>query len=220
MTIDGVSTIGLIGAGNIGSAVARAAIAAGYDVVLSNSRGPETLADLVGDLGPRARAATAEEAATAGDLVVVTIPVKAVEHVPVAPLAGKTVIDTNNYYPRRDGQIAELDAEQLTSAELLQRHLPETHVVKGFNHIVSGQILSDAQPAGTPGRRALALAGDDSVAKAQVSQLFDEIGFDAVDLGPLAESWRIQPGTPGYGPRLTADELTAALTSAVRPDPH
>lgn len=220
MTIDGVRTLGFIGAGNIGRNVARAAIGAGYEVVLGNSRGPDTLTDVVADLGPQARAATAEEAAAAGDLVVVAIPTRAVGEVPVAPLAGKTVVDANNYYPQRDGQIAEIDAQTLTSSELLQRHLPESHVVKAFNHIVAAQITTDNTPAGTPNRRALALAGDDLVAKAQVTQLLDEIGFDAVDLGSLAESWRIQPDTPGYGPRHNAEEMTAALASAGRPAPH
>jgi predicted dinucleotide-binding enzyme len=219
VTIDGVRTIGLIGAGNIGRNVARVAIAAGYDVVLSNSRGPDTLADLVAELGPRARAATAEETAAAGDLVVVAIPTHAVAAVPVAPLAGKTLVDANNYYPQRDGQIAELDAQVLTSSELLQRHLPEAHVVKAFNHIVAEQITRDASAAGTPDRRALAVAGDDPAAKAQVSRFLDVIGFDAVDVGPLAESWRIQPDTPGYGPRLDVPGLTAALASATRPAP-
>ena len=220
MTIEGVRTVGFIGAGNIGSQVARAAIAAGYDVVLSNSRGPETLADLVAELGPQARAATAEDAAQAGDLVVVTVPLLAVPQVPVQPLAGKTVIDTNNYYPQRDGQVAELDAETLTSSELLQRHLPDSHVVKGFNHIYARQITTDGTPAGSAERRALVIAGDDAVAKAQVTQLLDEIGFDTVDAGPLSESWRIQPDTPGYGPQLDAEELTAALAAAVRPGPR
>jgi predicted dinucleotide-binding enzyme len=218
MSIQGVQTIGFIGAGHIGSQVARAAIASGYDVLISNSRGPETLADLVAELGPQARAVTGAEAGAA-DLVVVTIPLKAVPQVPVEPLAGKTVIDTNNYYPQRDGQIAELDRQQTTSAALLQAHLPESHVVKAFNHIYSGQITTDGKPAGTPDRRALAIAGDDAVAKAQVSQLIDGFGFDVVDVGPLAESWRIEPGTPGYGPQLNAEDLTAALSAATRPQP-
>src|SRR5688500_15428880 len=130
-----MTTIGLIGSGNIGSTVARLAVAAGHDVVLSNSRGPETLADLVAELGDRARAATAAEAAEAGDIVVVTIPLKAYREVPVEPLRGKTVIDTNNYYPDRDGHIAELDDESTTTSELLQAHLPGSHVVKAFNNI-------------------------------------------------------------------------------------
>lgn len=214
MTIDGVTTIGLIGAGHIGSQVARAAIASGYDVVISNSRGPETLTALASELGLRARAGTAEEAAAAGDLVVVAVPVKAIGNVPVEPLVGKAVIDTNNYYPQRDGNIAALDDHSLTSSELLQTKLPGAHVVKAFNHIYAHQITSDATPPGTRNRRALAVAGDDLVAKAQVAQLIDEYGFDVVDVGPLAQSWRIQPGAPGYGPRLNAEELTAALAAA------
>ncbi|HEX6758385.1 MAG TPA: NAD(P)-binding domain-containing protein [Propionibacteriaceae bacterium] len=214
MTIDGVKTLGLIGAGHIGSQVARAAIASGYDVVISNSRGPETLVGLVSELGPRARAGTTEEAAAAGDLVVVAIPLRAIGEVPVKPLLGKAVIDANNYYPRRDGNIAALDDDSLTSSELLQARLPGAHVVKAFNHINARQITTDGTPPGTRNRRALAIAGNDPIAKARVAELIDGFGFDVVDAGPLAESWRIQPGTPGYVQRLNADELTAALASA------
>ena len=214
MTIDAVKTIGLIGAGHIGSQVARAAIASGYDVVISNSRGPETLTDLVSELGPRARAGTTEEAARAGDLVVVAIPLKAIGAVPVEPLVGKVVIDTNNYYPRRDGTIPALDDDSLTSTELLQERRRGAHVVKAFNHIYSQQITSDATPPGTRDRRALVIAGDDPAAKAQVAKLIDGFGFDVVDAGSLAESWRIQPGTPGYTRRMNAEELTAALAAA------
>jgi predicted dinucleotide-binding enzyme len=209
-------TIGLIGAGHIGSAVARAAIAAGHSVVLSNSRGPETLAELVKELGPSARAATPQEAAKAGDIVVVTIPLKNIADVPVEPLAGKVVIDTNNYYPQRDGHIAELDDESTTTAELLQRHLPSSKVVKAFNHIYAAQITTDGLPAGTPNRRALVIAGDDASAKATVTQLLDQFGYDAVDAGPLAEGWRIQRDTPGYGPRRNAEQLRADLAAAKR----
>ena len=209
-------TIGLIGAGHIGSAVARAAIAAGHSVVLSNSRGPETLADLVKELGPSARAATPEEAARAGDIVVVTIPLKNISDVPVQPLAGKVVIDTNNYYPERDGHIPALDDESTTTAELLQRHLPSSKVVKAFNHIYAAQITTDGTPAGTPNRRALVIAGDDAAAKPTVTQLLDQFGYDTVDAGPLAEGWRIQRDTPGYGPRRNAEELRADLAAAKR----
>ncbi|WP_268916179.1 NADPH-dependent F420 reductase [Aeromicrobium chenweiae] len=211
-----MTTIGLIGAGLIGSQIARSATAHGHDVVLSNSRGPETLTELVDELGPHARAATPAEAAAAGDIVVVTIPFKAIDSVPAEPLAGKTVIDTNNYYPQRDGQVAALDDESTTSSEMLQDRLPGAHVVKAFNHIAAADITEQAAPAGTPGRRALIVAGDDAGAKAAVSAFIDEIGFDVVDLGPLSEGWRIQPGTPGYGPRMTADELSEATASARR----
>jgi predicted dinucleotide-binding enzyme len=211
-----MTTIGFIGAGNIGQAVARLAVDHGYDVVLSNSRGPETLTDVVAGLGPRAEADTAEGAATRGDLVVVTIPLKAYRDVPVAPLAGKVVIDTNNYYPQRDGQVAELDEHRTTSAALLQAHLPESHVVKAFNHIMSSHLTEHGRPAGSEGRRALAIAGDDAEAKATVTRLLDELGFDVVDVGGLEESWRIEPGTPGYGPELDAAGMREALQAAQR----
>jgi 8-hydroxy-5-deazaflavin:NADPH oxidoreductase len=216
MIIDGVKTVGLIGAGNIGSQIARAAIASGYDVVISNSRGPETLTDLVSELGPRARAGTTGEAAAAGDLVVVAIPLRAISDVPAEALVGKTVIDTNNYYPRRDGNIAALDDDSLTSSELLQSRLPGAHVVKAFNHIHAREITTDGTPPGTRNRRALAIAGDDAAAKAQVAKLIDGFGFDVTDVGPLAESWRIQPGTPSYVQRMNAEELTVALAAAKR----
>lgn len=216
MTIDAIRTIGLIGAGHLGSQVARAAIAGGYDVVISNSRGPETLTDLVSELGPRAHAGTTEQAAAAGDLVVVAIPLKAIGDVPVEPLVGKVVIDSNNYYPRRDGNIPALDDDSLTSSELLQNRLRGAQVVKAFNHIYAQQITTDATPPRTQNRRALVIAGDDPAAKARVAELIDVFGFDVVDAGPLAEGWRIQPGTPGYTRRLNADELIAALASAER----
>jgi predicted dinucleotide-binding enzyme len=209
--------IGLIGAGHIGSQLARLAVARGYEVVISNSRGPETLKGLVEELGPRARAATPTETAERGDIVVVTIPVKNIGQVPVVPLAGKVVIDTNNYYPQRDGHIGDLDNELVTSAELLQRHLPASKVVKAFNHIQAAALTTDAQPNGTPNRRALAIAGNDDKSKAEVARLIGEFGFDVVDIGPLSESWRIQPDTPGYGPRRTTDQLRRDLAAAQRP---
>ncbi len=209
-----MTTIGLIGAGRIGSQVARLAVANGYSVVISNSRGPETLADLVKELGPKARAATPIEAAKAGDVVVVTIPLKSYRSVPVEPLAGKIVIDTNNYYPQRDGHIPELDNESTTTAELLQAWLANSKVVKALNHIYAAELTTHGQPAGSPNRRALAISGDDASAKATVTTLLDAFGFDTVDAGPLKEGWRIQRGTLGYGPRRNAEELKRDLASA------
>jgi predicted dinucleotide-binding enzyme len=211
-----ITTIGLIGAGHIGSQIARLAVANGYNVVISNSRGPETLSTLVAELGPRARAATAVDAAKAGDLVVVTVPLKNYRAVPVEPLAGKIVIDTNNYYPERDGHIPELDNESTTTSELLQAHLPTSKVVKAFNHIYAAALTTDGRPPGSKNRRALAIAGDDQGAKATVSRLLDQFGFDTVDAGPLKEGWRIQRDTPGYGPRRTAAELRRDLAAAKR----
>jgi len=211
-----MTTIGFIGAGHIGGQLARLAMANGYDVVLSNSRGPESLAALVQELGPRARAGTAEQAAQAGDPVVVTIPLKVYRSVPVAQLAGKIVIDTNNYYPHRDGHIRELDDESTTTAELLQAHLPSSKLVKAFNHIQAAHLTAHAQAPGTANRRALVIAGDDAEAKATVARLIDQFGFDPVDAGPLSEGWRIQRDTPGYGPRRNAEELRRDLAAAKR----
>ena len=211
-----MTTIGLIGAGQIGSQVARLAIKSGYDVAISNSRGPQSLSGLIDELGPHARAATPVEAAAAGDIVVVSVPLKNYRAVPVEPLAGKIVIDTNNYYPERDGHIPELDNESTTTAELLQAHLPASMVVKAFNHIYAAQLTTDGRPPGTENRRALAIAGDDPEAKAAVARLLDQFGFDTVDAGPLKEGWRIQRDTPGYGPRRTAEELRRDLAAAKR----
>lgn len=211
-----MTTIGFIGAGNIGSQVARLAVANGYDVVVSNSRGPETLSALVRELGARARAATAVEAAAAADIAVVAVPLKSYRSVPVEPLAGKIVLDTNNYYPQRDGHIKELDDESTTTSELLQAHLPTSKVVKAFNHIHAAEITTDVRPAGTENRRALVIAGDDPEAKAIVTRLLDQFGFDTVDAGPLKEGWRIQRDTPGYGPRRDAEELRRDLAAAKR----
>jgi predicted dinucleotide-binding enzyme len=211
-----MTTIGLIGAGHIGSQIARLAVANNYNVVISNSRGPETLSALVAVVGPKARAATAVDAAKAGDIVVVTVPLRNYRSVPVQPLSGKIVIDTNNYYPERDGHIPELDNESTTTAELLQAHLPTSKVVKAFNHIYAAELTTHGQPAGTANRRALVIAGDDREAKATVTRLLDQFGFDTVDAGPLKEGWRIQRDTPGYGPRRTAEELRKDLASAKR----
>jgi predicted dinucleotide-binding enzyme len=195
-----MTTVGLIGSGHIGGTVARLAVAAGYDVVLSNSRGPQTLKDLVEELGPGARAATPAEAAAAGDLVVVSIPLRAYRDVPVEPLAGKVVGDTNNYYWQRDGHIAALDDGSTTSSELLQEHLPPARVVKVFNNIFFKHLASLARPVGAPDRSALPIAGDDADAKAAVAAFLDAIGFDSVDAGALGAGGRLfQPDTPAYG---------------------
>ncbi|MFO0589946.1 MAG: NAD(P)-binding domain-containing protein [Polyangiaceae bacterium] len=194
-----IKTIGLIGSGHIGGTVARLAVDAGYDVVLSNSRGPETLADLVRELGPHARAATAAEAAAAGDIAVVTVPLRAYRSVPVEPLAGKVVIDTNNYYPGRDGQFPELESGSETVSGLLQKHLGTARVVKGFNNIYFKHLLALARPSGAQDRSALPIAGDDAAAKATVAAFLDRIGYDAVDAGSLSESWRFERDMPAYG---------------------
>ncbi|MET0929175.1 MAG: NAD(P)-binding domain-containing protein [Aeromicrobium sp.] len=194
-----MTTIGIIGSGQVGSTIARLAIEAGYQVVLSNSRGPETLVDAVAELGPRASAATSAEAAAAGDIVVVTVPVKAFPDLPVAPLAGKTVIDTCNYGPERDGHIAELDGTSLTSSELLQQYIPTAAVVKAFNTIFFKHLLSLGRRTGADDRSYLPIAGDSPAAMAAVTAFIDSVGYSVVDTGPLVDSWRQATGTPVWG---------------------
>ncbi|MBC6495267.1 MULTISPECIES: NADPH-dependent F420 reductase [unclassified Microbacterium] len=211
-----MTTLGIIGAGHIGSQIARVAVANGYDVVIANSRGPETLSDLVAELGDRATAATAVDAAAAGDAVVVTVPLGKIDELPVEQLAGKIVLDTNNYYFERDGHIEALDRGETTTSELLQAQLPTSRIAKAFNHILAADITTDGSPAGTPDRRALATAGDDAEAVAFVTRFYDDAGFDTVNVGPLSESWRVERDRPAYVVRQNADELTANLAIANR----
>ena len=205
--------IGILGAGYVGRALAAAAVQAGHQAMLSNSRGPETLfsdkALLQCEIG------TIEEAANFADVVVVAIPTKHYKSVPVGPLAGKVVIDVNNYYPGRDN-MPELEGGTTTSSELLAVHLPDSKVVKAFNAIIMTHFERDAQQPGTHDRRALPLAGDDAEAKRVVAGLYDQFGYDPVDVGPLAEGWRFQPGTPVYCVGLNEEWLQKALAAATR----
>ncbi|GIE78650.1 hypothetical protein Aph02nite_46000 [Actinoplanes philippinensis] len=200
-----MATLGIIGAGAIGTRLAQQAITAGIDVVLANSRGPETLAETVAQLGARARAATPAEAARAGDRVVVSIPLAAYRQLPVAELAGKVVLDTSNYYASRDGRLPRLDTGELTTSELVQQHLAGAHLVKAFNSISDHHIPALARPAGAPDRTALPIAGDDPQAKADAAELISRLGFDTVDAGPLSESWRFEPETDPYVLPYSAD---------------
>ncbi|MGN7862606.1 NADPH-dependent F420 reductase [Microbacterium sp. 22303] len=211
-----MTTIGIIGAGHIGSAVAEALAGLGYDIVIANSRGPETLDALVTRLGPRVTASTATGAAEAADIAVITVPLKAVNDIPVAPLAGKIVLDTNNYYFERDGHIEALDRGETTTSQLLQDHLPDSKVVKAFNQIRAAEILTTGAPAGSPDRRALGTASDDDDAIAFVTDLYDRLGFDTVSAGPLSESWRLERDRPAYVTRQNAEELRANLAIANR----
>jgi hypothetical protein len=202
-----MTTLGLIGSGNIGGTLARLAVAAGCHVVMSNSRGPDTLADLVAALGPLARAATPAEVASAADLVVVTVPLGRYRDLPLPALAGTIVLDTMNYYPARDGTIATLEDESTTTSQLLAAALPDSRVVKVFNNIFFAHLAALPRPPGAPDRSALPIAGDDADAKARVTALLDSLGYDAVDVGPLAEGWRFQRDTAAYGLPYAADPL-------------
>ena len=212
-----MTTIGIIGAGHIGTALAQGLIDLGHDVVISNSRGPESLAPLIAELGPKAKAATPEEAAAAGEWAIVTVPMKSIDQVPVEPLAGKIVFDTCNYYWERDGRIAVLDENQATTSGMVQAHLPNSRVVKAFNHIRAAEILTDGTPAGTENRRALATASEFPDALALLTETYDAFGFDTVNAGSLSESWRVERDRPAYAAsRQNSTELTANLAVATR----
>lgn len=209
---DPVMKIGIIGAGFIARAVTDIAMKAGHEVMVSNSRGPDTLFSLVGSTG--CKAGTTVEAAVFGDIVVVAIPLKAYQSIPVAELKGKIVLDANNYYAIRDGHIEGLGVDGLTSSELLARHLPESMIVKAFNAIPAADIVKDGRAAGDADRRALPISGDDTRAKETVIALFDQLGFDVVDAGSLREGRRFQPDTPGYCVPLNKAGMLAALAAA------
>ena len=213
--------IGIIGAGNIGGALTRRFTALGHEVFVANSRGPETLAGLATETG--AKAVTVEEAARAGDVVIVTIPQLAVRDLPKNLFTGASkdvvVVDTGNYYPRqRDGRIEEIESGTIES-RWVSRQLGRP-VVKAFNNIYAKHLEEHGKPAGTPGRIALPVAGDDDRAKKVVMRLVDELGFDPVDAGTLDESWRQQPGTPVYATDLDANGVREALKRASRERPR
>jgi 8-hydroxy-5-deazaflavin:NADPH oxidoreductase len=211
-----MGTIGIIGSGHVGSNLAKAALAHGYSVVVSNSQGPDSLAGLVADLGPGATAATPEQASRAADFAIVAIPVTTIDQVPVEPLAGKVVLATINYFPQRDGRIADIDEGRVSVPGLLQRHLPASKVVRAFSMLDAADMSGDGHPPGDPKRRALALAGDDQQARELAARLYDEFGFDALDLGGLDESWRVDPGQKAFVTRQNLAELRANVAGATR----
>jgi len=209
--------IGIVGSGKIGGTLAGLFVRAGHEVAVSNSRGPDTLAGLVAELGPQARAATVADAASFGEVVAVAIPLRAIGDLPPAPFAGRVVVDANNYYPQRDGQVAELDSGALTSSGLLARTLPGARVVKAFNTIHFEHLRDRGRPqAPAADRLAIPMAGDDPAAKAVLTDLVDQIGFTAVDTGLLVDSWRQEPDTPVYGAEVGPEQATALIAAARR----
>ncbi|HEX8544551.1 MAG TPA: NAD(P)-binding domain-containing protein [Pseudomonas sp.] len=210
-----MTILGIIGAGEVGTHIARAAIVNGYTVVIANSRGPETLTDLVAELGPSARAATSAGAAEAGDVVVVAVPLKMINDMPVESLAGKIVLDTNNYMIWRDGHFPIIDEGKKTVHELRQEQLPTSRVVKAFTHIQAPRISLWGQPAGSPERLALSVSSNFPEAVEFVRFLYDQFGYDTVDNSPLSESWRTAPGQPAWRQeRQTQAELAANIQRA------
>jgi predicted dinucleotide-binding enzyme len=212
---EAVMKIGIIGAGNIGGNLTRRLTALGHEVSVANSRGPETLADLAAETG--ARAVPVPEAVRGAELVIVTIPQINVPDLPADLFDdvddSVVVVDTGNYYPQhRDGRIEAIESG-MTESRWVEQQLGRP-VIKVFNNIYAQHLLERGQPAGTPGRIALPVAGDDPAAKAVVVRIVDELGFDGVDAGGLDESWRQQPGTPVYGTDLDAEGLRRALSEA------
>ena len=211
-----MTTIGIIGSGHVGSNLARAASAHGYEVLVSNTQGPDSLAGLASELAPHARATTPAAAAAECDFAIVAIPITTIDQIPVEPLTGKVVIATINYFPQRLGHVREIDDGTTTAPGLLQAHLPASRVVRAFSMLNAAEMSGDGHPEGDPKRRALALAGDDPAAKRLVAGLYNEFGFDAVDIGGLAESWRIEAGQPAFVVRQDVAELTANVAKATR----
>lgn len=201
-------TLGIIGSGNIGSAIARLAVAANMNVVIANSRGVESLQELIAELGPLATAGTVEEAADSGDAVVLSIPLTAVKDLPAGLLRGKTVLDTSNYYPFRDGRIADLDTGTTTTSELVARWLDGASYVKAFGNILAHHIPLLARPSDAPDRSVLPIASDDAQAKIQAAAVIERLGFDTLDAGTLAETWKFEPESAGYTRIYLADQGT------------
>jgi predicted dinucleotide-binding enzyme len=206
--------IGIIGAGFISRALARNLLAAGHEVMLSNSRGPQTLRSAAASL--RCKVGTAEEAARFGDIVAVAVPMSAWRELPAAAVDGKVVIDIMNHYPERDGPIEELDQGRLATSQLIARQLPGAKVVKAFNAIMANDLEHNPRPAGAPDRKALPIAADDAAAKAQVAALVEQVGFDVVDGGSLADSWRFERARPGYCIPMDRATLAATLAATTR----
>lgn len=204
--------IGIIGSGNIGGTLTRRLRSLGHDVTVANSRGPESLADLAGETG--ATAGTVEDAVRDAELVAIAIPVKAVPDLPAQLFDGKLVVDTDNYYPQRDGEIPELLDRSLSSSRWTADRLTGARVVKVFNTIQAAHLMENGKPAGSADRIALPVAADDADAKRVVMELVDELGFDPVDAGTLDESWRQQPDTPVYGADRDAEGVRQGLAEA------
>src|SRR5690554_5279702 len=216
-----MKTIGIIGAGEVGSQIARAAISNGYRVVIANSREPETLSELIEELGPNAYAAIPKEVARVADFIVIAVPLKLRNNMPVKELAGKIVIDTNNYMPWRDGHFSLIDSGEKTVHELRQEQLPGSKVANAFNHIQAPTLFQLARPKGHPERIALTVSSNYPEAVELVTKLYDQFGFDAVDNGPLSESWRSGPATLVWQITLSGGQgrtdLERNLSQARRP---
>ncbi|MFD4420575.1 NADPH-dependent F420 reductase [Agromyces sp. NPDC058484] len=206
--------IGIFGAGKVGTALARLLVASGYDVLMSGSPRQTALDLLIAVVAPGARVATPAELVAESDVVIVAVPFGKAGTVPWIDFGGRIVVDAMNYWPPVDGHIAEIDADERTTSEINAARSPLARVVKSLNHLGYHEMEDDSMDAGSPLRRALAVVGDDAGARAVIARVIDDIGFDAVDGGPLANGRALEPGHPAFGRELSAGELEAMLAPA------